>query len=73
MMIKGVRHNRDENDSNHDYVFVDTNENEGLRFYLHKYFIGFHPYYIVTKHEDHFKKNAETPLDKIPMNEVMAD
>ena len=27
MFIKGVHHNRDENDSNHDYMYVDTHEN----------------------------------------------
>ena len=49
MLIKGVKANRDENDSNHDYMYVDTNEVEGLRYYLHKYFLGFHPYYIEIK------------------------
>ena len=24
---------------------IDVNENEGLRFYLHKYFVGNHLYY----------------------------
>lgn len=75
MMVKGVRHNREENDANHDYVFVDTNENEGLRFYLHKYFLGFHPYYMSTKNEEFFNRDAksEDSLDKIPMSEVMGN
>ena len=46
MLVKGVRFDRDENDSNHDYMYVDTHENMGVRFYLHKYFLGFHPYYM---------------------------
>lgn len=46
MLVKGVRHDRDKNDSNHDYMYVNTHENQGLRFYLHKYFLGFHPYYM---------------------------
>jgi hypothetical protein len=46
MLVRGVKHARDENDNNHDYVYVDNLEHRGLRFYLHKYFLGFHPYYI---------------------------
>ena len=49
IFVKGVHHNRDDNDSNHDYMYVDTHENLGLRYYLHKYFLGFHPYYIEVK------------------------
>lgn len=58
MLVKGVRQNRDENDLNHDYVYVDNLENRGLRFYLHKYFLGFHPYYIQTENEEYFKRSA---------------
>jgi hypothetical protein len=40
-------------------------ETDGIRFYLHKYFLGFHPYYIQLKNEEYFKrrrsvKNIET-------------
>jgi hypothetical protein len=49
MLVKGIRHVREENDSNHDYMYVETHENMGLRFYLHKYFLGFHPYYMEIK------------------------
>lgn len=73
MLVKGVKFNRDENDTNHDYMYVDTHESIGLRFYLHKYFLGFHPYYMEIKNEDYFKKerDSEIPLDKEPMIDVM--
>jgi hypothetical protein len=68
MLIKGVKTDRDDNDSNHDYLYVDTNEHEGIRFYLHKYFLGFHPYYIESKNEEFFKeqKKADIPVEKLP-------
>ena len=56
LLVKGVRFNRDENDNNHDYLYVDNQENEGLRFYLHKYFIGFHPYYMEVKNQEFYEK-----------------
>jgi len=73
MLIKGVKSNRDDNDSNHDYMYVDTNENEGLRYYLHKYFLGFHPYYIEIKNEEFFNKlkKSDVPIDKLNQQEVM--
>jgi hypothetical protein len=73
MLIKGVKSNRDDNDSNHDYMYVDTNENEGLRYYLHKYFLGFHPYYIEIKNEEFFNKlkKSDMPIDKLNQQEVM--
>ena len=55
MLVKGVRANREENDSNHDYMYVDSHENLGLRFYLHKYFLGFHPYYMETQNRTFFE------------------
>jgi hypothetical protein len=73
MLIKGVKANRDDNDSNHDYMYVDTNESEGLRYYLHKYFLGFHPYYIEIKNEEFFNKlkKSDVPIDKLNQQEVM--
>jgi len=73
MLIKGVKSNRDDNDSNHDYMYVDTNESEGLRYYLHKYFLGFHPYYIEIKNEEFFNKlkKSDVPIDKVNQQEVM--
>jgi len=73
MLIKGVKSNRDDNDSNHDYMYVDTNESEGLRYYLHKYFLGFHPYYIEIKNEEFFNKlkKSDVPIDKLNQQEVM--
>jgi hypothetical protein len=68
MLIKGVKANRDENDCNHDYMFVDTNESDGLRYYLHKYHLGFHPYYIQVKNQEFFEKHRKnpTPAEKLP-------
>jgi len=67
MLVKGVKANRDDNDSNHDYMYVDTNEAEGLRYYLHKYFLGFHPYYIEIKNDEFFNKlkKSDVPIEKL--------
>jgi hypothetical protein len=67
MLVKGVKANRDDNDSNHDYMYVDTNESEGLRYYLHKYFLGFHPYYIEIKNDEFFNKlkKSDVPIEKL--------
>lgn len=67
MLVKGVKANRDDNDSNHDYMYVDTNESEGLRYYLHKYFLGFHPYYIEIKNDEFFNKlkKPDGPIEKL--------
>ena len=35
-------------------MYVDNHENLGLRFYLHKYFLGFHPYYMEIKNKEFF-------------------
>ena len=73
MLVKGVKANRDDNDSNHDYMYVDTNESEGLRYYLHKYFLGFHPYYIEIKNDEFFNKlkKSDVPIEKLNQQEVM--
>ena len=75
MLVKGVKANRDDNDSNHDYMYVDTNEGEGLRYYLHKYFLGFHPYYIEIKNDEFFNKlkKSDVPLEKLNQQEVMKE
>lgn len=67
MLVKGVKANRDDNDSNHDYMYVDTNESEGLRYYIHKYFLGFHPYYIEIKNDEFFNKlkKSDVPIEKL--------
>ena len=72
LFVKGVRHNRDENDSNHDYIYVEMNENQGLRFYLHKYFIGFHPYYMQVENQKSQKKE-EIPIEKIPVGDLLVE
>jgi len=47
IFIKGVSADRDQNYSNVDYVVVDKNEDLGVRFYMHKYFIGHSLYYFM--------------------------
>ena len=73
MLVKGVRFNREENYSNHDYMYVDAHENLGLRFYLHKYFLGFHPYYMQVKNQEFFEssKQDENTLGTIPIQETL--
>ncbi len=46
LFIKGVVHDREGNDINYDYNYVSHHEHEGIRFYLHKYFVGFNTYYL---------------------------
>jgi hypothetical protein len=77
MLIKGVRANREENDSNHDYMYVDSHENLGLRFYLHKYFLGFHPYYMETQNKAFFenarKDTPQTLQEKLSQEDGFRD
>lgn len=65
MLVKGVKFNREENDSNVDYMYVDSQENKGLRFYLHKYFVGYHPYYLTKIQKDNLDKKEDAPLDDL--------
>ena len=46
MIIKGVSPNREENQSNFDYNLHKEQEDDGYRFYLHKYFTGHEYYYL---------------------------
>jgi len=59
IFVKGVAHDRDKNDTNLDYFYVNQHENQGIRYYMHKYFVGFQPYYLKIKNEDFFQKAAE--------------
>lgn len=52
-------HDRDLNDSNVDYNYVSMHENDGLRFYLHKYFVGYNSYYMQIKNEERISKIEE--------------
>jgi hypothetical protein len=45
VIIKGVSPRRKENDSNFDYSLMKNLDNQGLRFYNHKYFSGHMHYY----------------------------
>lgn len=51
MIIKGVSANRDENDCNYDYNKLKNMENQGMIFYMHKYFSGHMHYYMNLKYE----------------------
>ena len=50
---------REANDTNLDYMYVNVHENKGLRFYLHKYFTGMHNYYMQSKNEEFYKSYEE--------------
>ena len=54
-------------------MYVDAHENLGLRFYLHKYFLGFHPYYMQVKNQEFFEssKQDENTLGTIPIQETL--
>lgn len=55
MIIKGISPKRDENDNNFDYQINSKKDNDGMRFYMHKFFIGYQHYYqhlrFKEKHE----------------------
>jgi hypothetical protein len=40
LFIKGVKLNRYQNDEPNDYILIDSHEDEGIRYYLHKYLTG---------------------------------
>ena len=59
LLVKGVYHDRSKNDTNHDYCYVDKYESLGLRFYLHKFFMGFTHYYFIQKNQIGMQKTKE--------------
>jgi hypothetical protein len=59
MIIKGVSVNRDENDCNFDYNLLKNMDNQGMRFYMHKYFSGHMHYYLFNKYETQVKRLHE--------------
>jgi hypothetical protein len=73
LFIKGVKFNREENDCNLDYLYVDTHENLGIRFYLHRYFVGYHSYYLQRLNEDVFNKIKEIPNDKKEIPDILKE
>lgn len=52
MIIKGISPVRSENDCNYDYDLLKNREQDGLRFYMHKYFSGHMHYYLHLKYEE---------------------
>ncbi len=59
LLIKGLKHDRSLNDSNHDYIMIDAQEGQGIRYFMHKYFVGFHYYYLHSKNEKFFGIEAK--------------
>ena len=51
--------NREENDCNYDYNLLKNMDNQGMRFYMHKYFSGHMHYYLMQKYEAHVKRLSE--------------
>ena len=49
MFEKGVYIDREKNDNNYDYNLDIEYENEGLRYYHHKYFSGYESHYFLSK------------------------
>ena len=57
--MKGVYSERALNDTNHDYYYIDKHESIGIRFYLHKYYLGFSNYYFIQKNKDILEKTKD--------------
>ena len=56
MLVKGVSFDRNANDSNMDYVLMERLENVGVRYYVHRYHLGLHPYYLQLRVNDLIKE-----------------
>jgi hypothetical protein len=48
---KGISTNRDDNSSNFDYVLKKDAADEGIRYYMHKYFAGYEHVYFLKSNE----------------------
>ncbi|CDW78630.1 UNKNOWN [Stylonychia lemnae] len=59
MLIKGLYHDRSKNGVNYDYMLVNEQEHYGIRFYLHKYFVGYNAYYLAIENEEFFRIQNE--------------
>ena len=59
ILVKGVSVRRDENDCNYDYNLIKNLEDDGLKFYLHKYFTGHMHYYLHIRYEKHLQRLLE--------------
>lgn len=59
MIVKGVSVHRDENDCNYDYNLQKNLDNQGMRFYMHKYFTGHMHYYLHLKYQQQLERLAE--------------
>ena len=64
-IIKGVSPNREENDCNYDYVGLKDLDNQGMRFYKHKYFTGHMTYYQHLKFKQHLERLEEIEAGKL--------
>jgi hypothetical protein len=49
-----------------DYLLVDNHENSGLRYYMHKYHVGLHTYYLAQHHEQLIKEKMDDIEKKSP-------
>ena len=46
ILVKGVNVNRSLNGQPFDYIYIDNHENEGIRYYMHKFFAGYVQRYL---------------------------
>ena len=63
--MQGLSHDREVNDWNTDYVVQKDLEPKGLRTYLHKYHLGYMPYY--------FKRDYSMMLEKLSDKKLPLD
>lgn len=59
MFEKGVYIDRSKNDNNFDYYLDNKLENEGVRYYFHKYFTGYENHYYLDRYADQAKEDTE--------------
>ena len=59
MIIKGVSADREENDCNYDYNKLKNMENQGMIFYMHKYFSGHMHYYLQQRYNNQLMRIQE--------------
>ena len=64
MFVQGISFDRLANDWNTDYIIQKDLEPKGLRTYLHKYHLGYMPYYFKRDYQMLYEKLAQEDCSK---------
>lgn len=64
LFIQGISTHRHLNDWNTDYVVQKDLEQKGLRTYLHKFHLGYMPYYFKRDYQQQYERLATADLEQ---------